>query len=153
MHIRLMPKAQRHQMTCIRADGSFTRADLGPRLPFHDLCHYVVERAFGLRGGFFGHVASGYSLESLTRKEVILALGPESWQAEILARALGELATGACTLEQFPARVSEELERLHLAAIPGTTPERAEALLTEFCELQRRYEALPEGGSLELMFS
>jgi hypothetical protein len=96
-------------MTCIRADGSFTRADLGPGLPFHDLCHYVVERAFGLKAGSFGHVASGYSLDSLSRKEVILNLEPESWQAEIVARA--------------------------------------EALLTEFRELQRRYQALPEGAA------
>ena len=48
----------RHRLVCVREDGSMTQAETGPGLPAHDLAHFVAERAFGLRRGFFGNVAA-----------------------------------------------------------------------------------------------
>jgi len=62
VEIRITKKERRTVLSCVRADGSSTTADLGPGLPAHDLAHFVVERAFQLRQGFFGNVLRGESL-------------------------------------------------------------------------------------------
>jgi hypothetical protein len=153
MQLRFVRTERRSRLTCVRTDGSFSTAELGPGLPYHDLAHFVVERAYGLRRGFFGHVACGYSLEDLSKKEVILGLDAESSVAEVLARALGSLATGACTLEQFPALAQEELTRLNLAPPGELTTEQARCMLEEYRGLLDRYDALPPGQALELSFN
>jgi hypothetical protein len=152
MDVRLVKKERRNQLTCRRADGSRTTADLGPGLPYHDLAHYVVERKFRVRGGFFGNIAAGYSIEALSDKDVIKTLGSESWVAEILARALGSLSTGACTSEQFPLLVNEELAHWSIARMESLSAEVIGETLAEFQQLVAQYDALPVGGSLELVF-
>jgi hypothetical protein len=152
MQLRLAKKGGRCRLTCVRTDGSWTAAELGPGLPYHDLAHFVIERAFGLEHGFFGHVAIGHSLQELSSKEAIQALPPESWVAEILARALGSLATGACTPEQFSALVEEELTRRQLPAPPQLSQIAPVLLLAEYRELLDRYDALSSDASLDLRF-
>ena len=95
---------QRNQLACVRADGTRTTANLRPRLPPHDLAHYVVERQFGLRKGFFGNIAAGYSIEALSDKEVMKSLSGESWVAEILARALASRRLALADLISFQRR-------------------------------------------------
>jgi hypothetical protein len=153
MQLRFVRLERRSRLTCVRSDGSVSSAELGPGLPYHDLAHFVIERAYGLRRGFFGHVASGYSLQDLSKKEVILSLDSQSTVAEILARALGSLATGACTLEQFPALVQEELTRMNLTPPGELTTQQARRMLKEYRGLLDRYDALPPGEALELSFN
>lgn len=136
----------------MRADGSRTSAKLGPGLPGHDLAHFVVERHCRLRLGFFGNVAAGYSLEALSDKAVIRTLGAESWLAEVLARALGSLATGACAPEQFTALVREELVRLGIALPEHLTSATGVQMLSELKQLSERYDSLTNGQSLCLRF-
>jgi len=136
----------------LRDDGSRTTAQLGPGLPHHDLAHYVVERYFGLRHGFFGNVASGYTLEALSDKAVIRALGAESWLAEVLARAVGSLATGACTFEQFPTLISEELVHRGIQMPERLTAAAGAEMLRELNQLIERYDSLANGESLSLRF-
>jgi len=152
MKVTLTRKERRNVLTCVRADGSRTRADVGPGLPQHDLAHFVVEQRFALRGGFFGNVAAGYCLQALGEKEVIRSLGRESWKAEVLARALGSLATGACTAEQFTELVNTELAHHGIAPIAALDAPAIACLLGEFRELLDRYAALRHGESLELEF-
>src|SRR5690606_2784722 len=116
MQVRITRKGARNQLACFRPDGSSAAASLGPNLPHHDLAHFVVERAFGLQDGFFGHIARGYSPSQLSAKATILSLGAAPYRAEILARALGSLSTGACTPDQF-----EELVNLELAGMSLTS--------------------------------
>ncbi len=153
MQIRLIPRQRRNHLTCVREDGSFTHADLGPGLPHHDLAHFVVERAFGLRRGFFGHIAAGYTMQELNQKDVIQRLPPEAWHAEVLARALGSLETGACTPGQFGTLIEAELGAGCPARLLGLTAERAQELLAEHRTLMARYESLAPGESLELEFA
>lgn len=150
--IVLTHKAGRTRMLCRRADGSVTSADLGPSLPGHDLAHFIVERTFRLPSGFFVNVAQGYSLRQLSDAATIRSLGAEPYVAEVLARALGELSTGACSCEQFPHRVATELEAMGLAVPAGVTPQSAERMLAELGMLIRRFGELPAGESLELEF-
>jgi hypothetical protein len=152
MEVRLTKEQRRNQLTCLRADGSQSTASLGPSLPHHDLAHFVVEKRFGLQRGFFGNIAAGYSIEALSDKEVIKTLGAESWIAEILARAVGSLATGACSAEQFPILVNDELHHMGIARIDDLTAETAKELLAEFSDLVRQYASLHNGASLVLQF-
>ena len=122
MRVRISKKGKRSQLACVRSDGTHVVADLGPSLPYHDLAHFVVEREFRLKEGFFANIARGYSPAQLSDKGVILSLGREPYRAEILARGLGALATGACDPEQFEDLVNVELARLPLSrmSIPVT---------------------------------
>jgi hypothetical protein len=153
MQLRFVRNERRPRLTCVRSDGSFSSAELGPGLPYHDLAHFVVERAYALQRGFFGNVASGYSLQDLSKKEVILSLDSQSFVAEVLARTLGSLATGACTPEQFPALAQEELTRMNLTPPGELTTEQARRMLEEYRGLLDRYDALPAGQALELSFN
>jgi len=146
-------KSGRTRMSCRRADGTFTSADVGPSLPAHDFAHFIVERTFELPTGFFVNVANGYSLEQLSDAATIRTLGRESYVAEVLARALGELATGACTGEQFPDRVASELGAMGLELPPGVSSEAAARMLSELQSLMRRFGELPPGESMELEFA
>ena len=139
-------------LSCARSDGTTTTADLGPNLPHHDLAHFVVERAFGLKDGFFGNIACGYSPTQLSDKNVILSLGVAPYRAEILARALGSLHTGACLPDQFEDLVNIELTSLGLPSMI-IAPAIREALLAEFEGHLATYQGLRDGDSMTLAFS
>src|SRR5437763_4471403 len=52
--------------TCVRTDGSWTSAPIGPERgygPIHDMAHYVAETALGLTGGFLGLLARGWAID------------------------------------------------------------------------------------------
>lgn len=53
-------------LSCIRADGTTTwqqqNGQLGAFFPLHDLTHFAVESALGLRDAFYGLVAGGWDL-------------------------------------------------------------------------------------------
>jgi len=149
--IRITKKGSRNVLACARLDGTATSADLGPSLPHHDLAHFVVERAFGLRDGFFGNIARGYTPAQLSDKHIIRTLGVEPYRAEILARALGSLHTGACSPEQFEDMVNAELTSLGLPRML-IAPALREALLAEFEEYLTTYQALRDGDSMLLSF-
>jgi hypothetical protein len=152
MKISITKKQNRNRVVCTRDDGSFTIVDLGPNLPYNDLAHYVVETELGLHGGFFGNVARGYSFEQLGDKNVILTLGPESLYAEVLAGALGSLATGACTVEQFPELIEGGLARFDYKP-NKPTPADATRYLRKLNDLLTHWTSLRDGESLELSFS
>jgi hypothetical protein len=151
MRVSITKKGGRNQLACARPDGTFVVADLGPGLPYHDLAHFVVERKFRLKDGFFSNIAGGYSPAQLSDKEIIRSLGVEPYRAEILARALGSLATGGCTPEQFEELVNMELSRLPLSTM-SISSEVREAMAVEFKVLRDRYAHLQNGESLELEF-
>lgn len=150
MKVRFTPKNGRNRLTCLRDDGTSTSADLGPQLPGHDLAHWVVERHLSLSSGFFVNIAQGYSIQQLSDPVTIRTLGSAPLVSEILARGLGSLLTGACTLEQFPELIGMELSQMGRAVPAGVTTESTQAMLQELRELMDRFAALAPGESLEL---
>lgn len=150
--IRITKKGSRNLLACARPDGTAVSADLGPNLPHHDLAHFVVERAFGLSDGFFGNIGRGYTPAQLSDKHVIRSLGVEPYRAEILARALGSLHTGACSPEQFEDLVNAELTSLGLPRML-MPPVVRDALLAEFEGHLAAYQALRDGDSMTLFFN
>ena len=152
MRVTITRKGSRSLLTCFRPDGSSAVADLGPGLPYHDLAHFVVERRFGLKDAFFGHLARGYTPAQLSDKHVITGLGKEPYRAEILARALGSLATGACTREQFEELVNTELTALGMREMQ-IAPNLLDEVAKEFRTLVETYRTLSVGECLELTYS
>jgi hypothetical protein len=126
-------------------------ADLGPSLPHHDLAHCVVERRFGLKEGFFGKIARGYTPAQLSDKEIVKGLGPESLAAEILARALQALTSGSCTADQFEELVNAEFGQWAIPTI-HVSRRAVEALATDFKRLVDEYRALDDGETIRLEF-
>ncbi len=151
MKISITKKGDRHQLTCTRADGSRELADLGPALPNHDLAHFVFERKLGLMHGFFGRIAQGHSVAQLSQKETIKNSPAEALIAEIGARALQSLSSGACNVDQFEELVNAELSKWSLPALTFST-DTVEGLLAEFRTLQARFRALRAGETLDLEY-
>lgn len=152
MRVVITKRASRNLLACFRPDGTSAVADLGPSLPYHDLAHLVVERSFGLTEGFFGHVARGYTPAQLSDKHVIASLGKEPYRAEILARALGSLATGACRPAQFEELVNAELASMRMAEM-RIAPQLLDEILDEYRKLAQAYTSLGDGESLELSYA
>jgi len=152
MVIRITKKGSRNLLSCARPDGTTASADLGPTLPHHDLAHFVVERTFGLEDGFFGNVARGYTPAQLSDKDIIKSLGKGPYRAEILARALASLKTGACTPDQFEDLVNAELSHLGLPHM-CIEPHVRDGLLAEFTAHLDAYGRLRDGDSMTLEFN
>jgi hypothetical protein len=152
MDIRITKKGSRNVLSCARPDGTTASADIGPNLPHHDLAHFAVERAFALPDGFFGNIARGYTPAQLSDRDVIRSLGVEPYRAEILARALESLQTGACSPQQFEDLVNSELTSLGLPSMI-IEPARRDALLAEFNGHLATYRRLRDGESMTLAFS
>jgi hypothetical protein len=152
MQIRISKKTDRNSLCCIRVDGSYTRSDTGPSLPHHDLEHFVVESALGLKNGFYGMVSQRYSIQQLSDKDVIKKLGQESWQAEIVTRALQSFSGGACTADQFAALVATELNQTGEELQHDLSPQAAEKMKADFLKLLNTWQEIPDGESLELSF-
>jgi hypothetical protein len=152
MNVIFTRNGARTRLLCRRTDGTFTSADLGPSLPGHDFAHLIVERTLQLPAGFFVNIAKGYSIQQLSDAAMIRSLGAESYVAEILARALGSLATGACTVDQFPELVGTELEQMGLRLPGELSAELAMRMLEELQSLIKCFAELAPGESLELPF-
>lgn len=152
MRIRIIKKSGRNTLICTRPDGSYTKAEVGPVLPHHDLAHYVAERQLSLKNGFYGAIATGRSIEELSDKEVIKTLGAESWFAEIVTRALQSHSSGACTTEQFISLVREEMETFRLSVEYQLDEHAILQMADSFKQLLGQWNALPDGESLELVW-
>src|SRR5688572_16107999 len=86
-------------LKCIRADGTETwqkqEGKNASFFPLHDLTHFSVERELGLRAGFYGLIADGWSLEDTTGKGTRGALPDEALFVENVVGAFDiERASG-----------------------------------------------------------
>jgi hypothetical protein len=153
MLIKITKKINRNILVCTRADGSYTKAEMGSQLPFHDIAHYVADKNLGIKSGFYGSVSQGYSIEQLSDKHVIKTLGAEAWLSEILARALGSLYTGSCGPEQFIPLIQIEMKgRGEEDKIPVFDEKKVIEMLEEYTTLLDKWRNLLDGGVLELQF-
>lgn len=141
-----------NSLSCYREDGSATRAEVGPALPAHDLTHLIVESALGLNGGFFALVRSGRTLQELSDPAVIPTLDAEAHLAEVLARGLGSLVTGACRPDQLAEMLRAELGPQHEEVLAKLTPDAVSQMLGAFGEHLENWKRLSVGESLVVDF-
>ena len=137
-------------LRCTRDDGSLTWQKQTDRhawfFALHDLTHFAVETALGVRRGFFGLVAEGWEIEDTTGKG---ARGPLPEDATSIERLVGlfdsELASGAMwTLEEFQEFGGPAARSLTLEQIAAIRERRG--------ELFQRWSAVPVGEALRLEF-
>src|SRR4051812_25497456 len=74
--------AERASLTCRRPDGTATWSRVALFFPLHDLTHFAVESALGLREGFFGLIAAGWELADFTKPGVAARLPAEGLVVE-----------------------------------------------------------------------
>jgi hypothetical protein len=153
MLIKITKKFERNQLTCIRDDGSFTAANLGPALPFHDIAHFVAEQTFKIENGFYGLIEKGYSIQQLSDPAVIKGLGFESWLAEILTRGLQTLLSGACKADQFIWQVTSEIAQINEKYILSIDEKTIDEMLRDYKSLIEKWNTIADGETLELHFS
>lgn len=153
MLIKLIRSGPRNRLTCVRDDGTFAQSDLGPRVPFHDLAHFVAEKNLGIREGFFGNISNGYSVEELSDKEVIKTLGADAMISEVAARTLQLLGSGACTKEEFPQLINAELKLYGIQHTLDLNAEVIDEMQHEYSALMDSWNALNDGTALELKWA
>ena len=171
MHLRLKRLDDRRYETVItRTDGvTFHVKGVGHMgsIP-HDLAHFVVERALGIRQGFWGSVADGAVFGSLTHmsgrrrpratqrsKDVLKANKRVLTETEILVGLFDKAAADGLGADSPVLR--DRLRRYTWTA-PGHQPRRfTDEQITAVCsgwsDMLRSWHALRIGESLELDWS
>lgn len=152
MHITLLKAPNRIKLTCTRQDGTFTQASLGPGFPHHDLAHFVVESRLKLRGGFWGTIASGRSIQEMSDGAVIRELGPEAMMIEVLVRNLQALGTGNSSPDQYLDLVQWELGESGAMPLPPLSTDLILAMDEQLRQLVAYWGQLGENEKLELEF-
>ncbi|MFQ3608189.1 MAG: hypothetical protein SNJ55_06105 [Chloroherpetonaceae bacterium] len=149
----LFRKKPHYQVVCVRPDGTTTAAKVGAQVAYHDLAHVVVELKGGFENGFFGLVAKGESLSTLSDPSMVKNLGRESLVVEVLVRALGAMLMGACTPSEYDALVREELGDLYAEFHLNFSEADARAWLSTYESLLAKWELLGEEGTLVIDFN
>ena len=152
MQVNITKKNNRNQLTCVRPNGSIVQSNLGPKLPFHDIAHLVVENTLQLNQGFYGNILNGYSVEQLSDKQIIKTLPAQAWFAEIVTRALQSLSSGACTVQQFPSLVETELQQFSISYNANLTQQIIDKMYAEYQYLLKQWHNLSEGETLNLFY-
>jgi hypothetical protein len=126
----------RDRVYVVRDDGSeqsWAFPTYGEHLP-HDCVHLIVERAFAIADGVWGHVARG---GELGKTEAL-------YVAEIFANAPWLRPDEGGVIEN----ISHELGKRGLALPGHVTAERVEATRAELAKATEDWRALPDRGAL-----
>ncbi len=152
MEIIIKRGSNRNTLTCKRKDGTATTLNLGPDLPNHDMAHYVVEKHFNLKNGFYGMIKSGMTIEELSDKEIIKNLGPETWLAEIMTRNLQAISSGSSTINEYIKLVEWEASTMKGIKLPQMNLGDIEKMKVDYDLLCKKWEMIPEHEELKLIF-
>jgi len=120
----------------------------------HDLEHYAVETTLGYRRGFYGLVAEGWNLADFGSPWPRGRLPADAEPAELIVGFLdGERAGGVeWTAEDFNERAAGYYAEQRLENPPRLDEETLACIRAAARELRERWDAVPEGGTLELTF-
>lgn len=141
-------------LTCVRGDGTRTWGKLHPFFPVHDLTHCAVESVLGLQEGFFGLVASGWSIDDFVKPAAAARMPVEALWAESIVGLL-DLERGAgqaMPASEFNAALAAALAGQGLAAFRQITAGELARVRALRDELRMRWQALPLGGTLDVPF-
>ncbi|MBK7876860.1 MAG: hypothetical protein IPJ77_14135 [Planctomycetes bacterium] len=141
-------------LACVRADGSRTWERVQAAIALHDLVHFVVEREFRWTDGFYGLVASGWSITDFYDKEKARTLPKGAMRAEHMVaffwRELGGQEEPG--LADFHAAIEAQNAKEPALALPRPTQDTIDRVRREVRELAARWSALPAGETLALEF-
>ncbi len=151
-------KDGRVALSCTRADGTTTwqRQEGGQAafFPKHDLTHYAVETALGLRQGFYGLVSSGWDLTDFgtpwPRGKLPLEAGMSETIVSVfdLERSSGEFATA----DDLNRRFAEYCAENDLPPQREFTEQDLARVREKRGELFAKWDAVQPGDALEIPF-
>ena len=137
-----------------RPDGSETWSRVSPFYPRHDLTHFAVESALGLRQGFFGLIATGWALDDFVQKGVARQLPAEAFWAECAVGVTELLNQPApLPLAEWQDALDQSVAGQKLPPFRRVGAADYDRMNTLRTELLRRWAALPVGGTLTLEFA
>jgi hypothetical protein len=145
----------RHSLTCIRADGTTVGQKATDFFIQHDLTHYAVETALGLRHAFWGLIASGWTFSDFESR----AEGSAKSRAPHTEAHIAEALVGTYDLELTAGRIADsvrigrvaEVCRAHSVEaidIAGFLPD----IRSRRAELHVRWAKLNPADAMELVF-
>jgi hypothetical protein len=138
-------------LRCVRAEGSVTWQKQTDRhaafFALHDLTHFAVETALGLRRGFFGLIAEGWDIEDTTGKGARGPLPPEAGEAEMIVGLFSaERASGVIwTVDEFH-------ESAAMVGVRALSLDEIVRVKKKRSELFQQWSAIAPGATLELQF-
>ncbi len=141
-------------LTCVRADGSRTWSRLHPFHPVHDLLHFALESTLGLRGGFFGLLAQGWSIQDFAAAGAAGRMGDEAAWAECMVGQLDRERAGGerWTASDFNEGLRLTCDRDGRPCCRAVSDHELESVRALHRELLVRWHATADGGTLELTF-
>ena len=141
-------------LSCVRQDGSRTWGKVHRFIPVHDLTHCAVETVLEFEDAFLGLVASGWSLDDFTSREAAARLPVEAHWAESIVGLLDlERGTGKeWTATEFNVALSESLRDQKITPFRALELDELARTRRLRDDLQRRWEELEPGGTLEIPF-
>ncbi len=162
-HMKIQFKKRKNKLSilsCLREDGSTTWAKIHADFEAHDLAHYAVETVLGFDKAFYGLLADGFNIEDfeLPREQRPIALIPSNLHAEALQteHMVNLLMTGLQKDEagfDFISTLKQILTNEGLPYPKGLTPESLLQIQYCFEGLMAKWNALEEGGTLDLTFN
>lgn len=157
--IRIKKKADGSAaLSCLRPDGSFTsqrqEGERGRFFPIHDLTHYAVETVLGHRRGFYGLVADGWDLTDFGAPWPKGRLPKDLDPSELIAGFLDVERTNGVewTADEFNKNAANYYAQHGLSGSCRVTDEQLKRIREMLSELIARWNALPAGETLELLF-
>ncbi|KZS39257.1 hypothetical protein AWE51_11955 [Aquimarina aggregata] len=152
MEIVITKGKNRNTLTCKRVDGTITSENLGPDIPNHDIAHYVIEKRFKMKNGFYGKIKSGMTITELSDKDVIKNLGSETWLSEIMSRNLQSIGSGAANIDQYIQLINWEAKSIGNIPVPNMDTTDIIEMKSEFDLICEKWNVIPENGELSLKF-
>ena len=152
----------RTAFTLERADGTRTWQRQERHAAFyaaHDLTHYAVETVLGLRGAFYGLVASGWDFDDFMPPYPRGTLGAEALWAETLVGLLdverGTVAAGDTMMpaEEFNAQLHAKLSAAGLVSPRDVSEQDLATIRLRRDALMHDFAQLPSGETLRLVIA
>ncbi|HEU4996537.1 MAG TPA: hypothetical protein VFT29_17090 [Gemmatimonadaceae bacterium] len=145
-------------LKCVRDDGTETwqkqQGHQAAFFPLHDLTHFAVETELGINAGFYGLIASGWSIDETGARGVAARLPAEAIFVENVVGTLdSERASGSrWTADEFNESTARFAANGGRPAPRQLSDDELSRIRKRRAELFARWAALDPGGTLELTF-
>lgn len=140
-------------LTCVRGDGSstYSKSAHGDFFGPHDLMHYAVETTLGLREGFFGLIAAGWTIEQFAERGAAARLPAEALLAEQIVNLLLQEATFGPAGDA--EALNDMLRRVVGPQVRAVTDGELATIRERFAKSLAEFRALGPGETLDREFT
>jgi hypothetical protein len=148
-------EGKQDRLTCVRDDGSQTSWSLSSHFAQHDLLHYVVETTLGLEEAFFGLIAKGREIDSFgTRDGQKDIYTKDEGDAELIVGLLqAQMRSGDTQSNaEFWKMLTLTCEKRNWPTPQAFSDEHLDDIKQKISDLEGKWQHLPAGDSLELVF-